>query len=68
VPYRVVQTWGKDRAREATEISTWGTLAEAFAEIDCYAARVKTSDVPGDHLELFVVDDDGREVRRPAAN
>lgn len=65
VPYRVVQPWGKDRAREATENSVWASIADAFAEIDRYAARVKTSRLPGDHLELIVVDDEGREVRRP---
>ena len=68
MPYRIVQPWGKDRTREATEISVWPIITDAFAEIDRYAARVKTSHLPGDHLELLVVDDDGHEVRRPRVN
>jgi hypothetical protein len=68
VPYRVVQPWGKDRTREATAISVWPTIAEAYAEIDRYAVRVKTSRLPGGHLELLVIDDQGREVRRPGTN
>jgi hypothetical protein len=61
----VVQPYGKDRTREATEISSWETISEAYEDIDRYAAQVKTSHQPGDHLELLVVDDDGREVPRP---
>ena len=63
--FRVVQPWGKVRAREVTEVSSWATVADAFAEVDRYAAREKTRSIPGDHLELLVVDDDGHEVRRP---
>ena len=59
MPYRVVQPWGKDRGREATELSSWATLADAFAEIDRYAARYVSNDLPGDYLELRVVDDEG---------
>ena len=66
--YRVVRPWGKDRTREATEISVWTSIADAYAEVDRYAARVKTSNLPGGHLELLVVDDNGHEVRRPETN
>ena len=62
--FRVVQPWGKDRTQEATEVSSWATIADAFAEIDRHAARVKTRQLPGDHLELLVVNDDRHEVRR----
>jgi hypothetical protein len=68
VPYRVVQPWGKDRTREATEVFTCATLGEAYAEVDRYGAHVKTRNVPGDHLELLVVDEDGREVARPGTH
>ena len=64
VPYRVVQPWGKDRSREATGF-VWPTITDAFTEIDRYSARVKTSKLPGDQLELLVIDDEGSEVRRP---
>jgi hypothetical protein len=59
---------GKGSHTGATEISVWPIITDAFAEIDRYAARVKTSYLPGDHLELLVVDDDGHEVRRPRVN
>ena len=68
MPYRVIQPYGKDRGREATEIFSCATIAEAFAEIDRYAAHLKANNLPGDYLELFVVDDDGHEVRRPETN
>jgi hypothetical protein len=31
--FRIVQPWGRDKAREATLISEHATAAEAFAEI-----------------------------------
>ena len=66
--YRVVQPYGKDRGREATEISTWSTIADAFAEVDRYAERMTSNGLAGDYVELIVVDDEGCEVRRPSAN
>ena len=68
MPYRVVQPWGKDRAREATEISTWASIEQAFADVDRYAARTVSNGLPGDYIELLVIDDDGREVARPGAH
>jgi beta-lactamase superfamily II metal-dependent hydrolase len=64
MPYRVVQPWGKDRGREATEISSWPTVIEAFEEIDRYAARTVSNGLPGDYIELLVVDENGNEVLR----
>ena len=48
--------------------SRWATIAEVFAELDWNAARVKTSQLPGDYLELLVIDDDSNEVRRPESD
>ena len=67
MPYRVVQPWGRIVAG-GDRISSWPTITDAFTEIDRYSARVKTSKLPGDQLELLVVDGDGREVRRPETN
>ena len=68
MPYRVVQPYGKDRAREVTEVSSWATIRDAFAEIDRYAASAVSNGLPGDYVELLVIDDEGREVRRPGTN
>jgi hypothetical protein len=66
--YRVMQPYGKDRTREATEISRWANIDDAFAEIDRYAEGSADGGQAGDYLELLVVDDEGREVRRPDAH
>jgi hypothetical protein len=60
--YRVVQRWGRDRARQATVISIHATAEEAFAEIDRLSAQmVRTGDRP-DAVELIMVDDTGNVV------
>jgi hypothetical protein len=57
--YRVLQPYGKDRGREATEISTWSTIADAFAEVDRYAERMRSKGLPADCVALLVIDDEG---------
>ena len=64
VPYRVVQPWGKDRSREATGFRV-ADHHRCFHRDRSVLGRVKTSKLPGDQLELLVIDDEGSEVRRP---
>jgi hypothetical protein len=63
-PYRVVQPWGRDKARQATLVSEHATAHEAFEEIDRLADRLIKSGAPSDAVELLVVDHDGRIVTR----
>ena len=63
--YRVVQPWGTDRAREATTVSEHLTANQAFAEIDRLAAQMVRTGARPDAVELIVVDDAFRIVRRP---
>ena len=66
--FSVVQPWGRDRARQATTISTHRTAAEAFAQIDHLAERIaRTCDRP-DAVELILVDEHGTEVQRPGTH
>ena len=65
--YRIVQPYGRDKAREATIISEHSTATEAFAEIDRLPAQMIRTGAPGDAIELLVVDDAGRIVQRPGA-
>ena len=66
--FSVVPPWGRNRAREATTISTHRTAAEAFAQIDHLAERIaRTGDRP-DAVELIVVDEHGTEMQRPATH
>ena len=66
-PFRIVQPWGPDKAREATLISEPATAAEAFAEIDRLSAQMVRTGAPSDAIELIVIDCDDRLVRRPSA-
>ena len=63
--FRVVQPWGRDRARQATLISEHASAAEAFQEIDRLAAQMTRTGAPSDAIELLVLDHEGRIVRRP---
>ena len=40
LPFRVVQPWGPDKARQASLITEHATVAEAFHEIDRLAAEM----------------------------
>ena len=63
--YRVMQPWGKDRGRDATLISEHPTAADAFAEIERLARRMRATGARSDAIELVVVDADGRILERP---
>jgi hypothetical protein len=65
MPFRVVQPWGPDKARQATLISEHATAAEAFREIDRLASEMVRTGAPSDAVELVVVDPDDRVVLRP---
>ena len=67
MPFRVVQPWGPDEAHQATELSEHSTGAEAFDEIDRLSAQMVRTGAPSDAVELIVVDDHDRVVRRPDA-
>lgn len=51
LPFRIVQPWGPDRARQATLISEHATAAEAFREIDRLAAQMIRTGAPSDAVE-----------------
>jgi len=68
VPFRVVQPWGPDKGRQSTVQSEHKTVAEAFAALDVVATDMEQSGVPGDAIELVVVDEHGRVVPRPNTN
>ena len=63
--YRVVQPWGPDKVRQATVISQHHTVAAAFNEIDGFADQMMRNGVPGNAVELFVLDAENRVVARP---
>jgi hypothetical protein len=67
-PYRAVQPWGTDKARQATLVSEHATAREAFEEIDRLAERLVKTGAPSDAVELLVVDNHGGIVRRPDAH
>jgi hypothetical protein len=54
--FRVVQPFGRDKARESTTISEHTTAADAFAEIDRLSAEMVRTGAPSDAVELRVVD------------
>jgi len=67
-PYRVVQPYGPDKAREATIISEHQTAPDAFAEIDRLSAQMVRTGAPSNTVELLVVDPAGRIIQRPEAH
>ena len=66
--FRVVQLWGLDDARQGTAQSEHKTVAEAFAALDGIATEMSQSGVPGDAIELVVVDEHGQLVPRPGTH
>jgi hypothetical protein len=66
--FRVVQPWGPDKGRQGTVQSEHETVAEAFAAVDSVATDMEQSGVPGDAIELIVVDDQGEVVQRPGTH
>ena len=63
--FRVVQPYGRDKARQATIISERGTVPEAFAEIDRLRTQMARMGAPANKTELIVVDAADQIVRRP---
>ena len=66
--YRVVQPYGRDKARESTVISEHQTAADAFVEIGRLSAQMVRTGAPSNAVEFLVVDDAGRIVQRPGAH
>jgi hypothetical protein len=65
---RVLQPWGPDKARQSTVQSEHKTVAEAFAAFDTFATALAQTGVPGDAIELVVVDEHGQVVPRPGTH
>ncbi|HYE85345.1 MAG TPA: hypothetical protein VEA16_03245 [Vicinamibacterales bacterium] len=66
--FRVVQPWGRDRAREATLIGEHASVHAAFAQIDRLTAQMLRTGAPSNSIDLLVVDETGNVVKRPGAN
>ena len=60
-----MQPWGPDKVRQTTVISEHHTVAGAFDEIDGFADTMTRNGVPGNAVELLVLDEWGRVVVRP---
>ena len=65
--YRIVQPYGRDKAREATIISERTIPADAFAEIDRIFAQMVRTGAPSDAVELIVVVEADRIIQRREA-
>lgn len=63
--FRVVQPWGRDRAVQSTLVSEHSSLQSAFAAIDAMADQMLRTGARPDAVELIVIDDADRIVRRP---
>ena len=59
---------GPDKGRQGTVQSEHRTVAEAFAALDSAANDMDQSGVPGDAIELVVVDEQGEVVPRPGTH
>ena len=66
--FRVVRPWGPDKGRQGTVQSEHRTVAEAFAALDNIASDMAQTGVPGDAIELVVVDEHGQVVPRPGTH
>ena len=66
--FRVVQPWGQDKGRQGTVQSEHKTVAEAFAALDNIASDLAQTGVPGDAIELVVVDEQGEIAQRPGTH
>ena len=65
--YRVVQPIGRLRW-ESRLVSEHVSVAAAYAEIDRMAEQMVRTGAPSNAIELFVVDQEWRRVRRPNAH
>jgi hypothetical protein len=66
--FRVVQPWGRDKARQSTTVSEHPTAAAAFAAIDRLAFEMVRTGTPSDAVELVVISPAGEVVQRPGTN
>ena len=66
--FRVVRPWGQDKGRQGTVQSEDKTVAEAFAALNCIATEMAQTGVPGDAVEVVVVDEHGQIVPRPGTH
>ena len=60
LPFRVMQPWGPEKARQATLISEHQTAAAAFSEIDRLSADMVRSGAPSNAVKLIIIDAAGR--------
>ena len=65
MPFYFVQSWGRDRYRQATVHSIHDTVDDACARLDTIAGKLRRDGVPPDYLELYVVDAERQPVPRP---
>jgi hypothetical protein len=63
-PFRIVQPWGPDKARQSTVISDHATAADAFAEIDRLVSEMIRTGAPSDAIEFVVLDANNAVVLR----
>lgn len=59
---------GPDRFSKATVVKSFATAVEAFAELTRIADQLSGYGIAGDALELVVVDDERRPVKRGDAS
>ena len=62
--YRVVQSRGPHKGRQATLVSEHATAPDAFREVDRLVAERNQRGEQSDSIELLVVDADGRVMTR----
>jgi hypothetical protein len=60
----IVQSWadGPERFRKATIVSRHATAAAGYAELQRYAARLAHFGLASDAIELFLVDEQRRQL------
>jgi hypothetical protein len=63
-PFRVVQPWGPNRAKQSTVVSSHDTVVEAFGAIDAAAQQMARTGAPADAVELIVLNVAGNVVER----
>jgi hypothetical protein len=70
MPFLIVQPYTDKRERLLTAIvvRSFETAAEAFAELDRIGERLHRFDIPGDAIEMLVVDEQRRPVKRQNVN
>jgi hypothetical protein len=70
LPFHIVQPYTDkaDRLLTAILMRSFDTAAEAFAELDRIGARLQGFDIPGDAIEMLVVDEQRRPVKRLNVN